>query len=420
MTQKLSALLTAIFLIYTVHLPASPQDSSQIVSVSKSPHILALLQDLPLDHLMEWEGRLFLHTDWKDRQRLLDHRVPFRIEKDMAAVNPPSRVHSVGGINGVYHSYAEMEREILQLGKSYPNLVSISSIGESLEGRHLYAIKISDNASLDEDEAEVLILGCHHAREWISLEIPLLLAKHLASNYYTDAGIRKIVDHSAVWIVPCVNPDGLEYSIHFYRYWRKNRRQNTDGSFGVDLNRNYGAQWGLDDQGSSPYPASDVYRGTAPFSEPESSAVRDLCDRRGFMGLISYHSYSQIILHPWGYTEDPPEESELLSGLSETMSRLIQPVNGRTYLWSQAFGLYPTNGDTTDWALAAYGIPAFTFELPPVDILGGGFFNAEEDIQEIFSENLPALLYFIDWAVRNKPEEPSKMRTPGIVYPLLP
>jgi len=421
MKPVFSALLFAFFMISAVYLPAGQQqDSSVIVSVALSPRIRALLHDLPLDRLMEWEGRLFLHTKWKDRELLHNRRIPFRIENWTADEGRGFQAGAAGGINGIYHSYAELELEVLQLGETYPDLISISSIGESLEGRRLYALKISDNAALDEDEAEVLILGCHHAREWISLEIPLLLAKHLAANYATDPEIRRIVDHSEIWIVPCINPDGLEYSIHFYRYWRKNRRQNADGSFGVDLNRNYGAKWGLDDQGSSPYPSSDTYRGAAPFSEPETRAVRDLCARHRFKGLISYHSYSQVILHPWGYTEDPPMESELLAGLSESMSRLMQPVNGRTYNWRQAFRLYPTNGDTTDWALETHGIPAFTFELPPVDILGGGFFNAEEDIRGIFSENLPALLYFMDWAVHNKSEDSRKAEIPGVTSPVLP
>ena len=202
--------------------------------------------------------------------------------------------------------------------------------------------------------------------------------------------------------MPLVNPDGLEYSIRFYRYWRKNRRFNADGSFGVDLNRNYGYSWGYDDRGSSPIPSSDVYRGAEPFSEPETRAVRDFFFERDFRALVSYHSYSQVILYPWGFTTAPTDRDGLLESLAASMSNLMQPVNGRAYGFGRAGdSFYLTNGDTTDWAFGLAGIPAYTIELPPVDQLGGGFFNAEQDIAPIFRENLPAALHLIDWAILN-------------------
>ena len=105
--------------------------------------------------------------------------------------------------------------------------------------RNVYAIKLSDNVTADENEAEVLFLGCHHAREWIAVDVPLKIAQHLAANYAGDPQIRSLLDRSEVWILPVVNPDGLEYSIHVYRYWRKNRRDNGNGSFGVDLNHRF-------------------------------------------------------------------------------------------------------------------------------------------------------------------------------------
>jgi hypothetical protein len=194
--------------------------------------------------------------------------------------------------------------------------------------------------------------------------------------------------------VPLLNPDGLEYSIHVYRYWRKNRRSNVDGSFGIDINRNYGHKWGFDEVGSSGTPASEVYRGTAPFSEPETDACRSLFLQHDFRALVSYHSYAQIILYPWGYIDAPTDQDTALAALARTMAELMQTVNGRLYDYDRAAaGLYTTNGDTTDWAFAVAGIPAFTIELPPMDILHGGFFNKETDILPIFRENLPALLF---------------------------
>jgi len=118
--------------------------------------------------------------------------------------------------------------------------------------------------------------------------------------------------------------------------------------------------------------------------------------------MITFHSYSQVILYPWGYTTDPTDKDALLAQIAATMSGLIQSVNGNIYEYGQAGkSLYLTNGDAADWTFASSGIPSYTIELPPVDILHGGFFNAEEDIQTIFNENLPAMLYLARWSVEN-------------------
>jgi murein tripeptide amidase MpaA len=205
------------------------------------------------------------------------------------------------------------------------------------------------------------------------------------------------MDHSEIWIVPLVNPDGLEYSIHSYRYWRKNRRDNGDGSWGVDINRNYGYAWAWDNIGSSPTPESDVYRGRSPFSEPEAQAVRDFISGKNFQALISYHSYAQDILYPWGYTTTPTPDDARLRALAAGMAQRIQAVNGRVYTFGAASDtLYVTNGDLTDWAYGTRGVLAYTIEVPPLDAQNGGFFNSEADIRPIFLENLPAMTYLID------------------------
>jgi murein tripeptide amidase MpaA len=310
---------------------------------------------------------------------------------------------SQGGLNGAYHSYLELQADMLALQQKYPHIVKVFNIGTSVEKRIIYAMKISDNVAVDEDQAEILLLGCHHAREWISVEVPFLIGKYLAENYAVNPDVKRLVDQSQIWIVPLVNPDGLEYTIHVYRYWRKNRRDNGKGDFGVDLNRNYGYKWGVDDAGSDPNPASYVYRGPAPFSEPETQAIRDLFLRKNFRSLISYHSFSQTILYPWGYTDKvAPDTEAQMREIAAAMSAKIQSVNGRFYEYGQSGKiLYVTNGDVTDWAYALSGIPAYTIELPPIDEIGGGFFNREEDIAPILQENLPAALYLIDRTIQD-------------------
>jgi hypothetical protein len=154
--------------------------------------------------------------------------------------------------------------------------------------------------------------------------------------------------------------------------------------------------------GSSADPASAIYRGAAPFSEPETRAVRDLFLKKDFRALVSYHSFSQVILYPWSYTGLSSDRDAELRDVAVEMSSRIKAVNGRLYKPGQSGkDLYLSNGDTTDWTFGLSGIPSYTIELPPIDELLGGFFNREEDIAPIFQENLPALNYLLDRTVQN-------------------
>ncbi len=386
------------------------QEPGEVISISKEDFASGNLERYKLDLLMEKNGRIIAIATPRQLAALGACGIRFAFEGDEFPSYWRPEIRATGGINGAFHTARELEADLYELQGDYPDLARVIEIGESLEGRKIWALKISDNPFLDEQEAPVLFLGAHHAREWISVELPYLFGKHLLENYDSDAGIRSLVNQSEIWIVPLVNPDGLEYSIHVYRYWRKNRRANPDGSYGVDLNRNYAWQWGYDEVGSSSDPADNDYRGTEPFSEPESAAVRDLFLSRDFQALVSFHSYSQIIIYPWGYIDEPTSADEEMFTLARTMSQLIQTVRGTFYEYGRAAsGLYVTNGDTTDWAFGVAGIPAFTIELPPVDIQGGGFFNAESDIEPIFEENLPAMLYLTEYAVQNYAVSPVRL-----------
>ena len=203
-----------------------------------------------------------------------------------------------------------------------------------------------------------------------------------------------------IWVVPMVNPDGHEHSRSEERLWRKNRRANPDGSYGVDPNRNYGYMWGtLDIATSSHVPSDDTYVGPRAFSEPETRAVRDLIGSELFKGVVSYHSYSQLILYPWGYTEaqlDNEDDLALMTELAADMSQRIEEIHGRVYAPEQSSELYPTAGDTTDWTYGIYGVPSFTFELRPDSVEAGGFILPPEEIEPAFEENLPAALAYID------------------------
>jgi carboxypeptidase T len=400
-SMKKTFLLSILGIVWAASLfPAQTYPQKRIISLVKSRDVLAELKGMNLDLLMEKDDRIYAVAGSEELFELGVKNIPYRIESPK--LSPPEhRNYSIqSGVNGEFHSYVELEKDLMAMADAYPDVAKVEDIGDSLEGRNIYALKISDNVWAEENEAAVIFLGCHHAREWISLEVPFLLGKYLVENYGADPEVKRLVDSSEIWIIPLVNPDGLEYSIYFYRYWRKNRRDNGDGTFGVDLNRNYGYEWGYDNSGSSPDPASEIYRGPAPFSEPEVQAVRDFFGQRKFQALISYHSFAQVILYPWGYKAAPSDQNALLARIAERMSDLMEPVNGRYYDPERSgASFYLTNGDTTDWSFGVYGIPSYTIELPPNSELTGEFFNAESDIQPIFEENLPAMIYLIDWSI---------------------
>jgi carboxypeptidase T len=409
MTTIRKRLATLGLLVVLSSLPAGlrADGPGEIVSVSAREFRAKGLGRKGLDLLFERQGRVYIAASPEEVAALAAGRVAFTFETARFAPAGAAGISSAGGLNGAYHSSLELETDLRLLEASHPQLAVVREIGKSLEGRPIYGLKVSDNPALDEDEPAFLVLGCHHAREWISVEVPLLLGRHLLENYATDPAIRALVDRGEIWIVPLVNPDGLEYSIHVYRYWRKNRRANSDGSFGVDLNRNYGYMWGYDDVGSSPEPTSSIYRGAAPFSEPETEAVRRLFVSRDFRAVVSFHSYAQVILYPWAYVTWPSPADAELSALAGAMAGLMAAVRGSVYQYGQSAGGigYTSNGEMADWTYAVAGVPSFTVELPPEDANEGGFFNDESEIDAIFRENLPALLYLAGNAFESTPPE---------------
>jgi carboxypeptidase T len=294
-----------------------------------------------------------------------------------------------------YHTVQTLEDDLRRLADDNPEIVELHEIGRSVEGRPLLALRIGERRG---SSRKVAVFGCHHAREWVAVEVPYRLAAHLVDNASADP-VRSWLQQGEVWVAPMVNPDGHEHTRTQDRLWRKNRRRNADGSIGVDPNRNYGYMWGtLDVATSSHVPSDETYVGPRAFSEPEVRAVRDLIARELVGGVLTYHSYSQLILYPWGYTADPvPDDADLLSmrGLAEEMQRLVKGVHGRTYVAQQASQLYPTAGDATDWAYGEYDVPAFTVELRPASALDGGFVLPADQIEPCWEENRPAALEFL-------------------------
>ncbi|HDQ00300.1 MAG TPA: hypothetical protein ENN22_14125, partial [bacterium] len=221
-----------------------------------------------------------------------------------------------------FRSYEQMLQEMNEIIAKYPDIAKLEVIGESYEksvgkgGYDIMAMKISDNVQLEEEEPEVFYFANIHAREIITPEIIMYFMHYLVENYGVDPYVTYLVNNRQIWLCPSGNPDGHAYVFTGSNpddrsdpmWWRKNKRDNNnndifDSGDGVDLNRNFGYKWGYDNSGSSPTPSSATYRGTGPFSEPESQAIRDLVLQHNFIITLSFHSYSQLWLYPWGYTK---------------------------------------------------------------------------------------------------------------------
>ena len=191
-----------------------------------------------------------------------------------------------------------------------------------------------------------------------------------------------------------VNPDGVEYDIEGGKYHmhRKNMAKNADGSTGVDLNRNYA--WGWGGGGASPNPGDDTYRGPSAFSEPESKAVKAFVEARpNLKVMISYHTFSELILYPWGGSDEQIPDAKALAAF-KTMAGEMGKMTG--YTPEQSSDLYIATGDTCDWAWGAKGIFAFTFELTPKSMWDGGFYPGAGVVQRVFQANIRPALYLID------------------------
>ncbi|MHC4594728.1 MAG: M14 family zinc carboxypeptidase [Planctomycetota bacterium] len=291
-----------------------------------------------------------------------------------------------------YHSHDEVIVELLALEAS--GVAKTYIIGNTHEGRDIWAVKISDNPSEDEEEPGALFFGCEHAGEWIAIEVPLYIAQYLVDNYYSDQDITYLVDSCEIWIVPVMNPDGYEYSRTTDRMWQKNRRDNGDGTFGVSLNRNWDYMWG--GAGSSGTTSSGAYRGPSPFSEPETQAIRDLVLAHDFRFLMNYHSPGQMIWSP-GYILEPCADDIPMSTMKLTMRNLIKETSGAIYIdwwdWPGASAA-SASGDATEWAYGVLGIYSFGIELGPF----GSRIPPVNLIRTICEENLPVALYLISFA----------------------
>lgn len=280
------------------------------------------------------------------------------------------------GSMGGYYTYEEIWDQLELMHMLYPDLISLrKQIGnfKTSKGRSLFYVKISDNASLDEQaEPKVLHTALHHAREPISVSQMIYFMWTLLENYHSDEMVRHLVDQNEIYFIPVVNPDGYIYNqttnpqgggMH-----RKNMRtplNPNDGCFGVDLNRNYDYFWGYDNVGSSPEPCSETYRGPSANSEPEVRAVQWLCQQVPFRIALNFHSYGDALLYPYGFTNVPSEDQHVFESIGRELAKSNGFEVGRSFNVGSIE--YYTNGTSDDWMygenILKQKIYAFTPEI---------------------------------------------------------
>ncbi|VDK53521.1 unnamed protein product [Anisakis simplex] len=301
-----------------------------------------------------------------------------------------------------YGSYPQMVTWMRALARQNPKIVQFISIGKSHEGRSIDGLEIGGGSN--RTKRVFWIDGGIHAREWAAPHTALYFIHQLVSKYGHDPTITNYVNTLTWVIVPCLNPDGYEFTRSStnpnVRLWRKNRSQSTCSRDqwgrnrccrGVDLNRNF--DFHFKESGSSDDPCSEIYQGKEAFSEPETRAVRDAILSNRYRdridGFITLHTYSQIWIHPYGHRRDTyPGDVQDLYAVGKKATNALGKLYGTKYVvGSGADTLYPASGGSEDWAKQTANIKyVYLLELRPDERNWDGFILDEHQLIPTASE----------------------------------
>lgn len=311
-----------------------------------------------------------------------------------ATAYPQPANFALGSMGG-YLTYQQMLDNLDSMASKYPNLITTKTIIDPTtlthQNRPIYWVKISDNPNVDESEPEALYNAIHHAREPMALSQLIYYMWYLLENYNSSAEVQYLLNNTELYFLPCLNPDGYIYNQttnpNGGGMWRKNRRNNGDGTYGVDLNRNYGYAFAYDNVGSSGTTNSDTYRGTAAFSEPETQNMRTFCNAHNFIFSINYHTYGGDVVYPWAYNDQLTPDSNEYRAYGAILTRENNYVYGTNM---ETVG-YSTNGDADDWLYGEQSTKNKILSLTP-EATTVGFWPPAADIvsgcQETMWQNL--------------------------------
>ena len=283
-----------------------------------------------------------------------------------------------------YTSYTECVEFFKKAQKTNPNLFKIESIGKTYEDRDIIAVTITNNVKTDKDKPALLYTGTIHAREWIGIELSLSFARYILEHIDYDPQLNAILDKATLYMVPCANPDGFEYSRNHFAFWRKNRRRNEDGSFGVDLNRNF--EVGFEKNNVM---TSNVYSGPHPFSEPETIALRDFAlEHSNITIALDYHSQGNVFFPAHNFKHEDAVDAIDLNLLAGNMAEEIRKESSREY--GIHMGKPPTHlisGSGREFYYSQ-GALALVAEVGTRNIS-----DYQENMSQNIEENIPALIY---------------------------
>ncbi|QIK74360.1 M14 family metallopeptidase [Nocardioides piscis] len=336
----------------------------------------------------------------KEAQKLRGQGIDVRLArvKGGKTVRQFAAAQAVNGYT-VWRSYDEpggFRDQLVAASKTYPGVTKLVKLGTTYQGRDILALKVTQGARGRKDGSRpaVIFSATQHAREWIAPEVTRrLMNTYLERWAADDEATKKLLQETELWFVPVMNPDGYEYTFTDERLWRKNLRDNngdgvTQVGDGVDPNRNFPSHWGYDNEGSSPIPSSETYRGPSPGSEPESKAAMKLFETAKAEFMVNYHSNGRWLLYNDGWQiGTPTADDPIYYALS---GNLDQPAIKDYHPGLSSDVLYITNGEIDGYAQEATGTLAWTPELSP-GCPGCGFVFPDDEqlVQEEFERNLP-------------------------------
>ena len=396
MNKIIGFLLRSIFLIH-VTFGNDVYQSIRVFNLTSEIIKIIAQTGIPLDHVSGKKG-IYIDVTASQDQTFelislgldLDILIPDLTHHYLSRNIPDSpRDFSLGSMQGNY-TWDELNSLFDELQTEYPNIISERVIlGESVEGRDIWAFKVSDAPEEDEEEPEVLFTGLTHAREPLSMMNLIYFVQRLAQEYGSDPELTYLVNEREIWFLPVVNPDGYVYNESIQPngggMHRKNRLNTNCGNGtnrGVDLNRNYGFGWGANNIGSSPDPCATTYRGESAFSEPETQVVRDFISNRDFMNVIHYHTYSNVYIHAFGNATYPDEPD--LTTHQEIGNEMAQ-FNGYPVGTGYELIGYTVNGDAVDWS---YGDQELISYVPEVGSYAQGFWPSEDEVEQLCIDQL--------------------------------
>ena len=375
-------------------------------------------------------GQMIVRVQAKDYWQLYDH-IPFKgTSIDIAGVVPGEsydlvldradlpvveacglemdvivsdleKVREKAWAEGQYHSYDQLVTIMRNLAVTYPSICVLDSFGTTYEGRWVIGLKISDNPTIDEDEPELLWIGLHHSREWAAAEVPRYIADTLITNYATNSTFQDFIDNHELWIFPVINPDGYTYDYPNQRNWRKDR-QPFGGIIGTDPNRDYNGvcngnrmgDWGSLVHGSrtTHKPSQETFFGAYGAYGKEIHHLTEFFKQRTIVACESYHSYSQLVIWPYGHGEQTPDNSYYAS-LGTQIANRIAKLSGGHYTPQQSNHLYPTNCGSDDWMYGwgrtIGGFPCMSYTVE----LGTRFYQPVGDLDKIQREAFKGAFY---------------------------